>query len=571
MKKIYSLATIALAGAALTGCNDFLDDNRYPLDRETNNAAFWSMPDNCQAEVDWFYNQINAYGNGGGGGAFFFSQLTDDQCAYSFRDWNYINVPSSSSNWSTPYEIIRHAEYIIQGVRNSSLSAEDKYKFEGIAKLNRADQYFDLVRKYGNVVWVGKVVETNDNDILYGPRTSRDVVMDSVLRDLDYAIATIPAATDKMTWSHDLALAMKSYICLWEGTFCKYCTKADNDTEPNPERAKKYLEESVKASAELLPRYTVDASYSAKYHSLAEELAANPEVIFMRAYKNNVKMHSTISYTASSTETAGISKDLFDSYLFIDGKPLASTGENKSDAGEVTPDGKSVSIAKLLAVRDGRLAETIDPYLMYANMTYDRAGCTGIWSTTGYGVLKFDNITLPVSARQNSAKNYTSCPLYWISAVMCEYAEAKAELGTLSNDDLNKSINQLFTRSGLPARTVAELSAINDPKAAADGVSSLLYEIRRCRRCELAMDKDFRYWDLVRWHQLDKLDSQKNPDIFLGANISMSPIAVTEKSGSYMDGSQGKTRTYMPRYYLYPIPSGQLTLNPNLEQNHLWK
>lgn len=565
---------IAMAGAFLTGCNDFLDDNRNPLDRETDNAAFWSMPDNCQAECDWFYGQFNAYGNGSGAGSFFFSQLSDDQCAYSFRDWTHINVPAASSDWRATYEVIRHAESIINGVRNSELSEDNKKFFEGVAKLNRAYQYFDIVRKFGDVVWVGGVAGTED-PVLYAKRTSRDIVMDSVLRDLDYAVATLPVNADKMSWSRDLALAIKSYACLWEGSFCKYRTQADNGIAPNAERAKKYFEESVKASTELLPKYTLDATYSAKYHSLADELAANPEVIFMRAYKNNVKFHSTISYTASSTETAGISKDAFDDFLFSDGLPLASTTKDKSDKGEVVElDGKqTVSIQKLLDVRDGRLAEIIDPYLMYTDMTYNRAGCTGIWSTTGYGVLKFDNINLPVSGRQNSAKNYTSCPLYWLSSVMLEYAEAKAELGTITDADLNASINQIFTRSGLPTRTVAELSAINDPQAAKDGVSSLLYEIRRCRRCELIMDKDYRYWDLIRWHQLNKLDSSLNPDIFLGANVSMSPveIASADLKGEYMNGSQGKTRTYAAKYYLYPIPSGQLTLNPDLGQNPGWK
>ena len=565
---------IAMAGAFLTGCNDFLDDNRNPLDRETDNAAFWSMPDNCQAECDWFYDQFNAYGNGSGAGSFFFSQLSDDQCAYSFRDWTHTNVPAASSDWRATYEVIRHAESIINGVRNSELSEDNKKFFEGVAKLNRAYQYFDIVRKFGDVVWVGGVAGTED-PVLYAKRTSRDIVMDSVLRDLDYAVATLPVNADKMSWSRDLALAIKSYACLWEGSFCKYRTQADNGIAPNAERAKKYFEESVKASTELLPKYTLDATYSAKYHSLADELAANPEVIFMRAYKNNVKFHSTISYTASSTETAGISKDAFDDFLFSDGLPLASTTKDKSDKGEVVElDGKkTVSIQKLLDVRDGRLAEIIDPYLMYTDMPYNRAGCTGIWSTTGYGVLKFDNINLPVASRQNSAKNYTSCPLYWLSSVMLEYAEAKAELGTITDADLNASINQIFTRSGLPTRTVAELSAINDPQAAKDGVSSLLYEIRRCRRCELIMDKDYRYWDLIRWHQLNKLDSSLNPDIFLGANVSMSPveIASADLKGEYMNGSQGKTRTYAAKYYLYPIPSGQLTLNPDLGQNIGWK
>src|SRR3712207_9108863 len=50
-------------------------------------------------------------------------------------------------------------------------------------------------------------------------------------------------------------------------------------------------------------------------------------------------------------------------------------------------------------------------------------------------------------------------------------------------------------------------------------VSSLIWEIRRVRRCELMCDLGYRYWDLVRWHQLDKLDSNKYPNINTGANI----------------------------------------------------
>ena len=59
-----------------------------------------------------------------------------------------------------------------------------------------------------------------------------------------------------------------------------------------------------------------------------------------------------------------MTKDAFDAYLFKDGKPLALTSENKSDVGEVDADG-NYSIAKLLEVRDARLAKTIDPFVYY--------------------------------------------------------------------------------------------------------------------------------------------------------------------------------------------------------------
>jgi len=75
---------------------------------------------------------------------------------------------------------------------------------------------------------------------------------------------------------------------------------------------------------------------------------------------------------------------------------------------------------------------------------------------------------------------------------------------------------------------------------------------------------------LVRWHMLDKLDSSKYPDIMLGANVKNDPACEADKKGDYIDGSKGMTRTFENKYYLYPIPSGQTDLNPELGQNPGW-
>ena len=112
---------------------------------------------------------------------------------------------------------------------------------------------------------------------------------------------------------------------------------------------------------------------------------------------------------------------------------------------------------------------------------------------------------------------------------------------------------------------------MNDP-ANNMGVSSLLWEIRRCRRCELIYDKDLRYWDLVRWHKLDLLDSQSHPEIYLGANVTALPESERPANvNGYMDASGGQIRKFAEREYLFPIPSGQIGLNSALEQQELWK
>ena len=91
------------------------------------------------------------------------------------------------------------------------------------------------------------------------------------------------------------------------------------------------------------------------------------------------------------------------------------------------------------------------------------------------------------------------------------YAEACAELGSCTQNDLNISVNKLRARVGMPNMTVSPVAdAANNMN-----VSNLIWEIRRERRVELMFDNDTRFWDLIRWHQLDKLDSSKNPNILL--------------------------------------------------------
>ena len=564
MKRIYKYFAVALAVTTLASCDDFIEDNRYPLDQQTNSPMYWNNAANVTNQCNTFYNNYYGYGRGDSGGLFYYKTLSDDQAGRSFTNWTYVNAMASMGDWSNPFVEIRRANYIINNVRTSSLSDVEKRNFEGIARLNRAWQYFDLVRKFGDVQWIGVVVDPADSEVVYAARDDRDVVMDSVLADLNYACANIKAQSGKTAWSKDMANAMKADITLWEGTFCKYRTQADNGKAADAARAEKFLKECVTACEKVMASgYEIGDDYQATYNSTS--LSGSNNIIFFKEYQNNLMYHSLIAYTCSSTQINGMTKDAFDAYLFKDGKPLALTTENKSDVGEVDADG-NYSIAKLLEVRDGRLAKTIDPIVYYQGMSWARSGAMEMTSSTGYGVSKYDNVDLPLDNRTQTVKNYTCAPIYWLEVVYCNYAEAKAELGTITDADLDKTINKLYARAGLPA--LKANVGFSDP-ANNWGVSDIIWEVRRCRRCELMFDNWFRYWDLVRWHKLDKLDSQKNPNILLGANMTAAPVDILNVGG-YVDGSHGGVRVYNSKYYLYPIPTDQITLNDKLTQNPGW-
>ncbi|MDD5817608.1 MAG: RagB/SusD family nutrient uptake outer membrane protein [bacterium] len=567
MKKsvLYALAASVMV---LASCNDMLD--KSPRSEFSNNPTFWSNANSVESYSNTLYENYSGYGQGGSGGWFYFKSLSDDQANPNFDNWTFTSVPNTSSYWSSPFEEIRRCNYLIEGMAISSLADGVKKNYEAVARLNRAWQYFQLVREYGDVQWYEKVVlDPNNEEEVNQPRTDRDVVMDNIVADLDFAIENLTTVKAGNAWSKHMALAMKSDVCLFEGTYCKYRTQEDNGKPADAARAQKYLQLAVAASQELMNAgYALSANYGDVYNSL--NLNGNPEVIFWRNYHKDVLGHSTVDYTTGSTAQRGITKDAVDAFLFRDGKPLATTSLDTDDKAELDKTGH-YSIKKMLANRDKRLSVIIDSIVCFKGHGWPRdPQLAEMTSSTAYTIAKYDNALMgtdnPTLYRNGIGSGYTDAPIFWISVVYLNYAEAKAELGTLTQEDLNNTVNKLLARGEVPALT---LTPAADP-ANNHGVSNLLWEIRRCRRCELMTDNWYRYWDLVRWHQLDKLDSNKYPNINRGANLSNVPNCEVALDGGYVIATSA-TRTFDKKHYFWPIPQTQITLGNKTTQNDGWK
>lgn len=558
----------------LGSCDSILDKD--PQDSFTNNN-FWTSESNVSGYANAFYEEFVGYGNGNGSGLFYYKTLSDDQAGNSFADWPNLNVPATDSNWKSCWEEIRRACIMMEKIPGvEAMSETSKNHWTGVARMMRAWEYYHLVRMFGDVPWVDKSLNITDNGVLYGKREKRDAIMDKVLEDINFACSNMLKGSN-VTFSVDMANAIKAEICLYEGTFRKYRKAADKQDAPDVAGAKKHLTEAKAACKVIMGKgYQLNGSYQGNYNST--DLSKNKEMILYKAYKQSLLTHSLIAYVCSSTQISGMTKDAFEAYLFTDGKPLGLTDKNQSDLPTeeiVNATTSRYSIKELLKIRDKRLSETIDEYVFYNGRGYTRYN-VGMESTssTGYGVCKYDNSTIPVAFRNQTNANYTHCPLFWLSVIYLQYAEASAELADIGGEaitqtDLDNSINELRGRAGLPDLKLDP--GFTDPKNTI-GISNLLWEIRRERRCELMFDNWTRYWDLIRWHQLDKLDSKKNPDILLGANATADKEIKNNTKvklvGNYLDGSKDKTRTFDTKYYLYPIPSGQIDLNPALAPNN---
>lgn len=590
MKK-YIYISLALV-FALVSCNKNKDDilNGEPYTSFTKSNYFTSEK-NVELFANYFYSEWAGYGNSGSYGVFYFPTLNDNQSPTGYTEWSFTSVSATNSTWNDSYTNIRRANTLIEAIPGiDAMSESAKNNWLGVARLYRAWYHYVLVRTFGDCYYVDKVLDTADEDVLYGPRTDRDVVMDKVLEDLNFAVENININASSRTlvnvW---VAQAMKTEICLYEGTFCKYRSSADGQKAADVNRANNFLTAAKTAASAIMAasQFSVSPDYRAIYNSL--DLAnseATSEMIMYKKYVTGSLTHSLIDYTCGSTQQSGMTKDAFDAYLFTDGACLANTTLDKSDRGvkkTINPGTYRdagdyvIDLTAVLATRDPRLAASIDNVLMPPGLGYRRY-MLGAESTvsTGYGVQKFDTPLFDNATLRNSIGGAeTDAPVFWLSTILLNYAEACAELGQITQTDLDNSINKLRDRVNMPHLTTSPAA---DP-ANNMGVSNLIWEIRRERRVELMFDSNDRYWSLIRWHQLDKLDQTQYPNLRKGGYIDPAIYSadadlqekVTLDGDGYIDCSNGTAgRKYDKKYYLAPIPSGQIDLNEKVGQNPGW-
>ena len=556
-----------MAGMVLFTSCDLLNPN--PLDNFTEDNFFTSET-NVEMYTNYFYNEWTAYGTGGSSEFGYWTTLNDNQAVTGLSGWNFIAVSASDGTWNASYTEIRRANILLKHIDEIDMPAASKNYYKSLAHLYRAWQHFCVVRKFGDCYWVDHSLTTEDTDILYGPRQDRNFVMDNILADLNYAVDNMgdKNASSRTAYNVYVAQAIKAQICLFEGTYAKY---HKNDTE----RSKKYLAEAKKAAEAIINsgKFALTPGvegYRANYNSL--ELAGNTEMIMYKNYVQDVLRHATQDYCCGSTPTNGMSKSAFNAYLKKDGT-LADPNDDHGVLGTEGYDAGKPVIYHLLEARDPRLAQQIDGYLCYVGN--NRARYEGVPGqetaaqntvTTGYGILKFDEPETPASLRQSTTGNVTDCPLFWYAEILLTHAEACAELG--EDATAKESLNALRTRVGMAPYTVD----VNDP-ANKIGVSDLIWEIRRERRVELMFDNNDRYWSLIRWHQLDLLDTEKYPDQTKGAWIADTwPGAdqVKRDANGYIDLTADYVRKFEEKHYLAPIPSSQIVLNPEIGQNPGW-
>ncbi|MCC8188526.1 MAG: RagB/SusD family nutrient uptake outer membrane protein [Bacteroides sp.] len=553
MKRIKSLLFCPLL-LLLTACDDFLD--RQPLD-VISDADYWKTESHVRTYSYGFYTRYFAgYGSGGSNGPFFLGQTLNDDIAHNVQnDFTPLRIPETDSGWT--FTTVRKANYMLEQVEGmEELEEEARNHWLGISRFFRATEYANLVFTYGDVPWYDRVLATDEKDELFKDRDPRTQVVRKILEDLTFAIENTRENDGTLNLNKYVVAAVASRLLLREGTFLKY-------HDIDQELAIECLTAARKAALVIMNarRFFVSDSYNALFSS--EDLSSNTEVIFYRKYQAGILSHSTLTYTNKEAQT-GATRSLLESYLTKDGLPVYATD----------PEWKAITAEQFFSNRDPRLTATFrDRYFLRGE------DCSPFdYSTSGFSLRKYmdDEQADHPDLKYFSTQNITDAPVVRLGEVLLNYAEATWELGLLTQDDLDISVNLLRGRRGmtLPAlQVIGGEPAVNgtvydDPKRDPD-VPAMLWEIRRERRVELVLE-GFRLNDLKRWKKMDYMYNGANPDIRYGAYIRYADYPKVSRSDIYIaDGAdegyilcnRGNERAApLPRNYINPVPSNQIQL-----------
>lgn len=218
------------------------------------------------------------------------------------------NTTETFGYWTDAYSLIRECNYFMETLPQfaSNFTPAQVSNWQGEAHFIRAFTYFALVKRYGGVPLVDKVLtkpgETIDDIVaeiekFKVPRSSEQAIYDFIASDLDFAYANLPETNQKGRASRYAAAALKSRVMLFAGSIAKYnnisLSAAGVQLCGIPSaKANDYFKAAYDAATLLNGKYSLyKASWSAtdkaaqalNYANLFLD-AASPENIYIRQY-----------------------------------------------------------------------------------------------------------------------------------------------------------------------------------------------------------------------------------------------------------------------------------------------
>ena len=499
MKKILNLA-LALAALTFTSCDltRLSEDDVAP-------ENYFTSADECKLWLDKCYDDLLVAPNS------IVTWAADDYVMANPNDLvlgNRLVTDSYSGATAWGWGIVRRINMFFEYCDNCKDESAKEY-YKGVAYFFRALAYYEKVKRFGDVPYYDFVVGSADNAALTKPRDPRGYVMLRVMDDLDKAIERLDEKHNVARVNKWTALALKSRAALWEGTWRVY--HANDDFAPKNDPTE-FQGQPVSLSAEYFLKLAADAAEQVidnsgytlyngsgkdmNYRMLfATEDAREDEVMLAILYNYNTLKFGHAFQSKYYEQSIGFTRRFMNHYLMADGSRFTDK-----------PNADRIWYLDEVKDRDPRLAQTV-LCPGYIQLDQDKPTIDDLdHCYTGYKPIKY--IYNQDCLSQGKANN--DFPVFRLAEVMLNFAEAKAELGTLTQEDLDKSINKIRSRVGMPGLKV---DTSIDPymeecypnyTRSASTQKALVLEVRRERTIELVLE-GFRMFDMLRWGEGAKL------------------------------------------------------------------
>ena len=548
---------------AVMSCNDdFLE--HAPKDQMTD-ANFWQTEDHIRSVANTFTEALQ--------GKYWLNitEIMADSAPWAvttaFRTIGAGNFTTETSQinslWVTAYTGIGRVNYFLNNYKRAvNVSEEIRERYAAEAYFYRAYNYWVLTTYFGDVPYITSELNVDSPDVYRG-RDKREEIIKAVTKDLEDHYKNLPeyisaGSTEFGRISQCAALALLSRIYLYNEMYTEAVSAA--------ERAMSNSYHTLYSTGNPDVDYTNLFNWTGR----ASRNAANKEVLL--AFICNYDLGEAARTSHNLSRECWVPGDyarfvptnsMIEAYLTADGKiwdpSTAATYEDVFKGRD--PRMVQSILAPGTPWEGGKSADlnsTDDKIYTYPLLTNDKSAAM---TYSGYYMRKY----VEPSTVKYVGHDDNDIIMIRYAEVLLNYVEAKERLGTLSQEDLDITINKIRDRVGMVHLKLNDLPQGSD----------IRQEIQRERRVELFFE-GHRYFDIIRWKQGELLAED-----LLGVNrkwldqsrlnVNLGGLTWKTKNGQqYLLIEEG--RQFNPeKHYLLPVPFKQMQLNPNLApQNPGW-
>lgn len=572
-----SAAIAILLAIGSASCDSALDLD--PQD-QVGGGKMWRTPSDFKQFANNFYDWTRDFKGD------LFDLHSDERSDFiTYQTYNEFShgantVPATDKIYEPCYSHIRRTNMLLENAASFGKPEQIRQPI-GEAHFFRAYNYFELLQTYGDAILTESVLDITSPEMSQA-RNNRSEVADFIIKDLETAVEYLPDFSSNSEGpsriSKEGAYAFLSRVTLFEGTWQKF--------RGNEGRAKSLLETAAKAARKVIDSQRfylfgtqgasvalADSAY--KYLFILENQKSNPagvtkadnhEYIFVREHDEVLKPLGTNITKGWVNNVKWVTRKFANMYLCSNGIPIETrNGINPVFQGYNKKDSEFQN-------RDRRMTlSLLKPGCRYFTNYSPNSRLT--WDDKDYADLKrsilydpqngtcYNNQKWGAERAVADTKEGYDYPLIRYAEVLLNYAEAVYESTGAMTSDAYEAINMVRKRSN------PDMPDLSDSFITANSLD-IRTEIRRERAVELYLE-GFRYDDLRRWKTAeiempqDMLGVKKTGTAFSSVNLRY-PV---DEDGCVIVESD---RKWTQKNYLYPIPSEQLQLNPNLSQNPGW-